>query len=120
MSAISYKTIDKIAGPLMFVQGVDNAAYGEMVEIKLINGERRQGQVLDTRQGLAVVQVFGSTMGLNTAGTSVKFLGETAQISVSDDMLGRVFDGLGNPRDNGPKIVSKHKVDLVGSGINPL
>lgn len=119
MSTISYKTIDKIAGPLMFVQGVDNAAYGEMVEIKLVTGERRQGQVLDTRQGLAVVQVFGSTMGLNTSGTSVKFLGETAQISVSDDMLGRVFDGLGNPRDNGPKIVSKHKVDLVGSGINP-
>ncbi|MGB6464531.1 MAG: V-type ATP synthase subunit B [Nitrosotalea sp.] len=119
MSTISYKTIDKIAGPLMFVQGVDNAAYGEMVEIKLVNGERRQGQVLDTRQGLAVVQVFGSTMGLSTTGTSVRFLGETAQISVSDDMLGRVFDGLGNPRDNGPKIVSKHKVDLVGSGINP-
>ncbi|MFZ1077301.1 MAG: V-type ATP synthase subunit B [Nitrosotalea sp.] len=119
MSTISYKTIDKIAGPLMFVQGVDNAAYGEMVEIKLANGERRQGQVLDTSQGLAVVQVFGSTMGLNTTGTSVKFLGETAQISVSDDMLGRVFDGLGNPKDNGPKIVSKHKVDLVGSGINP-
>ena len=119
MSTISYKTIDKIAGPLMFVQGVENAAYGEMVEIKLVNGERRQGQVLDTRQGLAVVQVFGSTMGLNTTGTSVKFLGETAQMSVSDDMLGRVFDGLGNPRDGGPKIISKHKVDLVGSGINP-
>ncbi len=119
MSTISYKTIDKIAGPLMFVQGVDNAAYGEIVEIKLVNGERRQGQVLDTRQGLAVVQVFGPTMGLNTSGTSVKFLGETAQLAVSDDMLGRVFDGLGNPRDNGPKIVSKHKVDLVGSGINP-
>lgn len=119
MSTISYKTIDKIAGPLMFVQGVDNASYGEIVEIKLANGERRQGQVLDTSQGLAVVQVFGSTMGLNTTGTSVKFLGETAQISVSDDMLGRVFDGLGNPKDNGPKIISKHKVDLVGSGINP-
>lgn len=119
MSTISYKTIDKIAGPLMFVQGVDNSAYGEIVEIKLVNGERRQGQVLDTRQGLAVVQVFGPTLGLNTSGTSVKFLGETAQLMVSDDMLGRVFDGLGNPRDNGPKIVSKHKVDLVGSGINP-
>ena len=119
MSSISYKTIGKIAGPLMFVEGVDNAAYGEMVEIKLPNGERRQGQVLDTRQGLAVVQVFGATMGLNTTGTSTKFLGETAQLAVSDEMLGRVFDGLGNPRDNGPKIVSKHKVDLVGSGINP-
>ncbi|MGA9230119.1 MAG: V-type ATP synthase subunit B, partial [Nitrosotalea sp.] len=119
MTDISYKTISKIAGPLMFVEGVENAAYGEMVEIKLPNGERRQGQVLDTRQGLAVVQVFGATLGLNIGDTSVRFLGETAQLAVSDEMLGRVFDGLGNPKDNGPKIVSKTKVDLVGSGINP-
>ncbi|MBI2006668.1 MAG: V-type ATP synthase subunit B [Nitrosopumilales archaeon] len=119
MSGISYKTLSKIAGPLIFVEGIDNAAYGEMVEIKLVNGDRRQGQVLDTRQGLAVVQVFGSTLGLTTEGTSTKFLGETATLSVSDEMLGRVFDGLGNPKDNGPKIVSKQKYDLVGSGINP-
>ncbi len=119
MSGISYKTLSKIAGPLIFVEGIDNAAYGEMVEIKLINGDRRQGQVLDTQQGLAVVQVFGSTLGLNTEGTATKFLGESATVSVSDEMLGRVFDGLGNPIDNGPKIVSKHKYDLVGSGINP-
>jgi V/A-type H+-transporting ATPase subunit B len=119
MSGIAFKTLSKVAGPLIFVEGVDNAAYGEMVEIKLVNGERRQGQVLDTRQGLAVVQVFGPTLGLNTAGTSTRFLGETAKLSVSDEMLGRVFDGLGNPKDNGPKIVSKQRVDLVGSGINP-
>ena len=119
MSGIAFKTLSKVAGPLIFVEGVDNAAYGEMVEIKLVNGERRQGQVLDTRQGLAVVQVFGPTLGLNTTGTSTKFLGETAKLSVSDEMLGRVFDGLGNPKDNGPKIVSKQRVDLVGSGINP-
>ena len=118
MSNVSFKTLDKIAGPLIFVSGVDNAAYGEMVEIKLENGERRQGQVLDTKQGLAVVQVFGQTLGLNTTSTSTKFLGETATISVSDEMLGRVFDGLGNPKDNGPKIVSKEKYDLIGSGIN--
>jgi V/A-type H+-transporting ATPase subunit B len=119
MSGISYKTLSKIAGPLIFVEGIDNAAYGEMVEIKLVNGDRRQGQVLDTRQGLAVIQVFGPTLGLTTEGTSTKFLGETATLSVSDEMLGRVFDGLGNPKDNGPKIVSKQKYDLVGSGINP-
>ncbi|TLY06366.1 MAG: V-type ATP synthase subunit B, partial [Thaumarchaeota archaeon] len=94
MSSVSYKTISKIAGPLMFVEGIENAAYGEMVEIKLVNGERRQGQVLDTRKGLAIVQVFGPTLGLNIGGTSIKFLGETAQLSVSDEMLGRVFDGL--------------------------
>ncbi|MEX0764237.1 MAG: V-type ATP synthase subunit B [Nitrosopumilaceae archaeon] len=119
MSGVAFKTLSKITGPLIFVEGVENAAYGEMVEIKLPNGDRRQGQVLDTRQGLAVVQVFGPTLGMTTSGTSTKFLGETAMMSVSDEMLGRVFDGLGNPRDNGPKIVSKQKVDLVGSGINP-
>ena len=119
MSTIAFKTLSKIAGPLIFVEGVDNAAYGEMVEIKLVDGQRRQGQVLDTRKGLAVVQVFGPTLGLGTSGTSTRFLGQTATLSVSDEMLGRVFDGLGNPRDNGPKIVSKQKFDLVGSGINP-
>ena len=119
MSNVSFKTLAKIAGPLIFVKGVDNAAYGEMVEIKLPDGERLPGQVLDTSQGLAVVQVFGPTIGLSTTGTSTKFLGETATLAVSDEMLGRVFDGLGNPRDNGPKIVSKEKLDLVGAGINP-
>jgi V/A-type H+-transporting ATPase subunit B len=119
MSKVSYKTLAKIAGPLIFVEGVKDAAYGEMVEIKLANGELRQGQVLDTGEGLAVVQVFGSTIGLGTSGTLTKFLGETATISVSDEMLGRTFNGLGQPRDNGPTIVSKQKFDLVGSGINP-
>ncbi|MGB9169687.1 MAG: V-type ATP synthase subunit B [Nitrososphaeraceae archaeon] len=119
MSNVAFKTLSKIAGPLIFVEGVDNAAYGEMVEIKLADGERRLGQVLDTKQGLAVVQVFGATYGLATSGTSTKFLGETAMISVSDEMLGRTFDGLGKPRDNGPKIISKQRYDLVGSGINP-
>lgn len=104
---------------MIFVEGVKDAAYGEMVEIKLANGERRQGQVLDTSEGLAVVQVFGQTYGLGTVNTSTKFLGETAMLSVSDEMLGRTFDGLGNPRDNGPKIISKERFDLVGSGINP-
>ncbi|MDQ4074262.1 MAG: V-type ATP synthase subunit B [Thermoproteota archaeon] len=119
MSKIAFKTLSKVAGPLIFVEGIDDAAYGEMVEIKLVNGDRRQGQVLDTRKGLSVVQVFGPTFGIGTSGTSTKFLGETALLSVSDEMLGRTFDGLGRPRDNGPKIVSKQKYDLVGSGINP-
>lgn len=119
MSKIAFKNLSKIAGPLIFVEGVRNAAYGEMVEIKMNDGEIRQGQVLDTRDGLAVVQVFGQTYGLGTTNTSTKFLGETAVISVSDEMLGRTFDGLGNPRDNGPKIISSQKFDLVGSGINP-
>jgi V/A-type H+-transporting ATPase subunit B len=119
MSKISFKTLSKIAGPLIFVEGVRDASYGEMVEIKLANGELREGQVLDTRDGLAVVQVFGSTIGLGLTRTLTKFRGETATMSVSDEMLGRTFDGLGKPRDKGPTIVSKQKFDLVGSGINP-
>lgn len=116
---VSYKTISQVAGPLLFVEKVENAAYGEIVEITNALGERLRGQVLDSRAGLAVVQVFGSTLGLSTTATSVRFLGETARISVSDEMLGRVFNGLGNPRDNGPSIVAKTKVEIVGSGINP-
>ena len=119
MSSIGYKTISKIAGPLVFVERVMDAAYGEMVEVRLPNGERRQGQVLDSSQGLAVVQIFGPTVGMAITGTAVRFLGETARLAVSDEMLGRVFDGLGNPRDGGPRIISKEKHDLVGSGINP-
>ena len=119
MSNVAFKTLSKIAGPLIFVEGVNDAAYGEIVEIKLANGDRRQGQVLDTRQGLAIIQVFGPTYGLGTAGTSTKFSGETAMLSVSDEMLGRTFDGVGKPRDNGPKIISKENYDLVGAGINP-
>jgi V/A-type H+-transporting ATPase subunit B len=119
MLPVSYKTVSQVAGPLLFVKKVENAAYGEMVEVTNALGERVRGQVLDAGAGLAVVQVFGSTMGLSTEGTSVRFLGETARISVSDEMLGRVFNGLGNPRDGGPGIVSQTKVEIVGSGINP-
>ncbi len=116
---VSYKTVSQVAGPLLFVEKVEHAAYGEIVEVTNALGERVRGQVLDTGSGLAVVQVFGSTLGLSTTGTSVRFLGETARISVSDEMLGRVFSGLGNPRDSGPAIVSKTKVEIVGSAMNP-
>ena len=119
MEPISYKTVSQVAGPLLFVDKVQNASYGEMVEVTNSMGERVRGQVLDSSAGLAVIQVFGATLGLSTTGTSVRFLGETARISVSDEMLGRTFDGLGNPRDGGPGIIAKHKVEIVGSGINP-
>jgi V/A-type H+/Na+-transporting ATPase subunit B len=116
---IDYRTIDRVAGPLIFVRDVANAAYGEIVEIQLPTGERRQGQVLDSRKGLAIVQVFGPTMGINLEQTTVKFLGEVATLPVSDEMLGRVFNGLGEPRDGGPRIVSETRLEIVGNAMNP-
>ncbi|HEY6237688.1 MAG TPA: V-type ATP synthase subunit B, partial [Thermoplasmata archaeon] len=116
---IDYRTIDRVTGPLLFVRDVASAAYGEMVEISLPDGTRRQGQVLDSRKGLAIVQVFGPTMGMNLTETSVKFLGEVARLPVSDEMLGRVFTGLGEPRDGGPKIVSDRQLEIVGNAMNP-
>ena len=114
-----YKTINQIAGPLVFVSDVSGVAYNEIVEIMLPDGERRKGQVLDVSENIAVVQVFGQTTGINTKDTSVRFLGETMRIGLSTDMLGRAFNGLGEPRDKGPKIIPKEKVDINGLPINP-
>ncbi|MGC8645257.1 MAG: V-type ATP synthase subunit B [Thermoplasmata archaeon] len=119
MSNMRYKTVTRIAGPLLFVEKVENVGYNELVEIQLPDGERRTGQVLETAKGIAIVQVFGQTTGLDVEGTSVRFLGETARIPVSDEMVGRVFNGLGEPRDGMEPIASAEKVEVVGSAINP-
>jgi V/A-type H+/Na+-transporting ATPase subunit B len=116
---VDYRTIQRISGPLLFVEDVQNAAYGEIVEITLPDGTRKQGQVLDSRRGLAIVQVFGPTIGMDLRTTSTKFLGEVARLPVSDEMLGRVFTGLGEPRDGGPKIVSENRLEIVGNAMNP-
>ena len=115
-----YKTITEIAGPLVVVSDVSGVAYNEIVEIMLPSGERKKGQVLDVGRGVAVVQVFGATAGISTSQTSVRFLGETMRLGLSTDMLGRVFTGLGEPRDKGPKIIPKEKVDITGLPINPF
>jgi V/A-type H+-transporting ATPase subunit B len=96
-----YKTITEIAGPLVTVSDVSGVGYSEIVEIMLPNGERRKGQVLDVSKNTAVVQVFGPTAGISTDQTTVRFLGETMRLGLSSDMLGRVFNGLGEPRDKG-------------------
>ena len=120
MSAnIRYKTVTRIAGPLLFVEKVDNVGYNEMVEITLGNGEVRAGQVLDTRKGIAVVQIFGPTTGLDTRNTAVRFRGDIARIPVSEEMIGRVFNGLGEPLDGMSSVTSNEKVEIVGNAINP-
>lgn len=114
-----YRTINQIAGPLVFVEKVAGVGYNEIVEIILPSGERRKGQVLDVSEKVAVVQVFGPTTGISTDQTTVRFLGETMRLGLSSDMLGRAFNGLGEPRDKGPKIIPRERVDIAGLPINP-
>lgn len=114
-----YKTITQIAGPLVFVEKVSGIGYNEIVEITLPDGEKKKGQVLEISEGLAVVQIFGTTTGLDTKKTSVKFLGETMKLGVSGEMLGRVFSGLGEPLDKAPKPVAEERVEIIGEAINP-
>ncbi len=119
MNDIYYKTINKVTNVLLFVEGVKDAGYNELVEVKLEDGRSVTGQVLDSRDGLAIVQSFGETRGMNLGNTKVKFLGNTAHINVSTDMLGRIFDGMGRPRDRSPPIYSNESLDINGSSINP-
>ncbi len=119
MSNVYYKTVKQITSVLLFVEGVKDAAYNELVEISLDDGRDVTGQVLDSRNGLAIVQSFGETRGMNLEGTRARFLGTTAKLSVSTDMLGRIFDGTGKPRDGGPPIYSDEQVDITGEAINP-
>src|SRR3989338_11285524 len=115
-----YQTVTNVEGPLVFVDKVGNVGYNEIVEVRLPNGEKRQGQVHDTSKGKAVIQIFGSTTGLDIEKTKVKFLGETLHLGVSEEMLGRVLTGLGEPRDKGAPIVAEKRLDIIGAAINPV
>ncbi len=115
-----YKTIESVAGPLVIVGKVGNAGYNEIVNIRMANGELRLGQVLDTSEKYAVVQVFGRTDGINIDKTSVSFLGETFKVGVGSDMLGRIFDGQGRPLDVKASISYEDKRDINGEPINPV
>jgi V/A-type H+-transporting ATPase subunit B len=114
-----YKTVKEVAGPLMVVEGVEGVAFGEVVRIRTGSGEERTGQVLESKVGLAIVQVFEGTSGIDTSETTVRFTGDTMKLSVSKDMVGRFFDGLGRPIDDGPEIISDTRLDINGASINP-
>ena len=116
---IDYKTIESVAGPLIVVGRVGNAAYNEIVKIKMQDGEYRLGQVLDTSDQHAIVQVFGPTHGIDIRDTAVTFLGDTFKTGVSEEMLGRIFDGQGRPIDSGSSITYSDKRDINGEPINP-
>lgn len=113
-----YKTISKIAGPLVFVEKTEPIGYGELVRITMPDGKSKNGQVLDTSDDIVVVQVFEGTRGIDKE-TRVKFLGETIKLGVSEDMLGRILGGAGKPIDGGAEIIPEKKLDIIGSAINP-
>jgi len=114
-----YKTIQEAAGPLLVVDGVLDAQYEEMVEIETQDGTIKKGRVLESNKGKAIVQVFEDVRGINLKDSKAKFLGKTMQLPVSVDMLGRVFDGSGKPKDNGPEILPETHLDVNGAPMNP-
>ncbi len=114
-----YKTIKEIASPLMSVKNVEGVTYDELAEIELPNGEVRRCKVLEVEDDHAVVQLFESAQGINLAQSKVRFLGHPLQRGVSEDMLGRVFNGMGEPIDGGPAILAEEHRDINGLPMNP-
>ena len=115
-----YKTVNEIAGPLVIVENVTGVKYEELVEIELSDGSRRKGRVLEISDKRAVVQMFEETQGLEIEGAKATFLGRTMEVGVSQDMLGRIFDGAGRPKDGLPEIIAEKKLDINGAPINPF
>jgi len=120
LAGLEYTTIKEISGPLLFVEYVRGVGYGELARITTPSGEERRGQVLEIGGGVAVVQVFEGTTGLDVGKTRIRFTGETVKLPVSMDMLGRIFDGSGRPIDGGPRIIPDDYLDVNGNPINPF
>ena len=114
-----YRTIEEVAGPLMLVRGVEDVNYNDLGEIILSSGEKRRCKVLEIDGSDAMVQLFEPSTGINLSTSKVRFLGRSMELGVSEDMLGRVFDGLGRPIDNGPEILPDKRMDINGLPMNP-
>jgi len=114
-----YKTITEVVGPLMLVENVKGVTYNELVEIEAADGDSRRGRVLEINQDKALVQIFEGSYGLKIAGTKVRFLGKGIELPVSPDILGRIFDGMGKPIDDGPQIIADKRMDINGDPLNP-
>jgi V/A-type H+-transporting ATPase subunit B len=114
-----YRTVEEVAGPLMLVREVENVKYDELGEIELTNGETRRCKVLEINGSDALVQLFEPSTGINLSNSKVRFLGRMMELGVSEDMLGRVFDGLGRPIDGGPEIIPEKRMNINGLPMNP-
>ncbi|MDW8141762.1 MAG: HAS-barrel domain-containing protein, partial [Candidatus Bipolaricaulota bacterium] len=114
-----YTSIAEISGPIMVVEGVSGVTFEELVEIELSGGEIRRGRVLEINRDRAVIQLFEAAQGLNLRQSRVRFLGKVMELGVSEDMLGRVFDGAGRPIDGGPPIIPEKRLPITGEPLNP-
>lgn len=114
-----YRTIKEVAGPLMLVEGVSGVTYDELGEIELVDGEVRRCKVLEINGSNALVQLFDASTGINLSNSKVRFLGRSMELGVSEDMLGRVFNGLGTPIDDGPEILPEKRLNINGVAMNP-
>ena len=116
---VEYRTVTGLSGPLLTVECVKEVPYDSLVEIAMPDGSKRRGRVLETDSNRAVVQVFEGTDGLDTDNTSVTFLGKSLELPVSEEMLGRVFNGRGDPIDGGAPIIPEKSIDVNGLAMNP-
>lgn len=115
-----YLVLDKVEGPLIVLSGVEDISYGEIIDITLDNGKHRKGKVIKIDGTKIVAQVFEGTSGLSTSNTSVKFSGKPFEISLSREILGRVFNGIGKPIDKGGDIYSNIVHNVNGRPMNPV
>ncbi|MFB6190754.1 MAG: V-type ATP synthase subunit B [Candidatus Nanohaloarchaea archaeon] len=113
-----YQTINEVSGPLVFVEKTENIAYGDIVEIETPDGDVKKGEVLETSKDVVVVQVYEETTGIGQD-ARVRFLDQNVKMPVTEDLLGRILDGTGDPIDDGPEIIPEEERDIVGEAINP-
>ena len=114
-----YRTIQEVAGPLMLVRDVIGVTYNELGEVKTASGQRRRCRVLEINGTDALVQLFESSEGIVPENSTVRFLGHGVTLGVSEDIIGRIFDGMGNPADGGPEIIPEMRLDINGLPMNP-
>ncbi|MCR5725570.1 MAG: V-type ATP synthase subunit B [Treponema sp.] len=120
MKGIEYRGLTSVDGPIVVVRRPQNVFYNETVYVRDKNGEKKTGRVIDVNSDTAVVQIFGSTTGLDLNETSMEFLSQPLELRVGEGLLGRIFNGLGEPIDGLPPIVSSEKIDVNGMPINPF
>ncbi len=114
-----YLTVSSVSGPLIVVDKVRDIKYAELAEVEFSDGSLRRGKVLEASQDKALVQMFEGTLGLDITTAKVRFLGRVQELAVSPDLVGRIFDGAGRPRDNGPAVIPVKRMDINGNPINP-